>query len=422
MDVVRRPSMRAACGASALAAVVTALLVVGCAVAPAATPSPSASAAPTASATGVAQGSPSSHSTDPIAAWTRLPTTDALRGATLSRVVSGPTGLLAIGSSERSGFTTWTSADGVGWVGSAPFTTFVPTAGLASADGFVVLGKAGDGSELEQAMVWRSPDGGSWIGARIDGLKTSPIGAGRIGDRIATFALRAPSGGEPTLAWSSGDLVSWTSAGLGGGGSSNAAGLATLSDGSGLAFGRWSAEPMDTAPYPPGQAACWRSTDGWAWQKTVDDPDLASALIVDVAQREGGAIAAVGQRWNPAMPPEQAYVLVLWASSDGTSWEPVARPPGIDPTAVPERVVATPSGYLLLASAPSGGANALVAASADGRTWVAIDPVVPFEGGRANDLVVHGERLVAVGQLLPADNAIGDGAVWIGPWTNSEGD
>jgi hypothetical protein len=419
---------RTASGGTVRAAVVAVLVLAGCASAPSSPSGATAAPAPTASSTrgpdGGAQSRPSARSPTPsivapAASWTRLPTSDALRGATLSRLVSGPTGLLAVGSSERSGFVAWTSADGGEWVGSMVVANGVATAAVARSDGFVVLGKIGDGSELEQAIAWQSPDGGVWTGARIDGLKTSPIGVASITGRITTFAIRAPSGGEPTLAWSSGNLRSWTSDRLGGGGYSNAAGLAALSDGSGLAFGRWSVEPMDTAPFPPGEAAFWRSTDGRAWQKTVDDQDFASALITDIAQREGAAIVAVGQRWNPAGPPDQAYAMAFWASSDGESWDRTEGPASLDPALVPERVVITPAGYLLVASAPTGGSNALVAASADGRTWAAIDPAIAFDGGRANDVAFHGNRLVAVGQLLPANGASGgDAGVWIGPWNN----
>jgi hypothetical protein len=336
----------------------------------------------------------------------------------MSHVLVRPEGLLAIGGSERAGLLVWTSDDGIGWVGASAVVRAVPTAALALPDGFVVLGKIGDGSELERAIAWQSSDGRDWQGTPIDGLRTNPTGVGLIGDRIATFALRAPSGGEPTLAWSSGNLMAWTSGRLGGGGFSNAAGLAVLSDGTGLAFGRWSNEPMDTAPFPPGQAACWRSRDGRVWQRAADDPDLASALIVDAAQRDGGAIVAVGQVWNPVGPPEQAYALAFWASSDGESWDRVEAPPAVDPGLVPEQLVITPSGYLLLASPSAGGSNSLVAASADGRTWAAIDPAVSFEGARANDLAVFGERLIAVGQTLPTEGTDVDAAVWIGPMTN----
>lgn len=70
----------------------------------------------------------------------------------------------------------------------------------------------------------------------------------------------------------------------------------------------------------------------------------------------------------------------------------------------------------------TGGSNALVV-SADGRDSAAMDPAISFDGGRVNDIAVHGERLVAIGQLsLPntASGDAGDAAVGIGPRTNAE--
>ncbi|HEX2754934.1 MAG TPA: hypothetical protein VHM48_05695 [Candidatus Limnocylindrales bacterium] len=405
-----------------LAIGVTLVLAIGCTATPAISPTPNVgSASPAAGTQNPTPTSiaPTPSATDPVASWTRVPTTEALRGATMTRVVAGPAGLLALGSRDAGGFVSWWSGDGVGWTRSAYVGTAAAGGALALPDGFVILGRIGDGPDRERAMTWRSSDGVQWVASPIDGLKTDPIAVGMVGGRIATFALRAPSGGEPTLAWSSSDLVTWASDVLGDGGYSDAAGITVLSDETGLAFGRWSAEPMDIAPFPPGQAAFWRSNDGRAWHRTADDPDLAAAVFVDVAQRSGSDVVAVGQRWDPAGQPDQAYAMALWSSSDGDAWDRVEVPPALDPTAVPRRVVTTPTGYLLLASSPAAAPNALVASSTDGRIWTAFDPPIAFEGGQANDLAVVAGHLVAVGQTLPDGGTAADAAVWIGP-TNAE--
>lgn len=52
-----------------------------------------------------------------------------------------------------------------------------------------------------------------------------------------------------------------------------------------------------------------------------------------------------------------------------------------------------------------------------------MDPAISFDGGRVNDIAVHGERLVAIGQLILPNTAsgdAGDAAVGIGPRTNAE--
>ena len=264
-------------------------------------------------------------------------------------------------------------------------------------------------------MTWRASDGVAWTGAPIGDLKTGPFAADRVGGRLTAFAIRAPSGGEPTLAWSSYDLVSWTSGLLDGGGSSAAGGLTALPDGSGLAFGRWSPAPMDAAPFPAGQAAIWQSTDGQTWQKTPFDPDLANAWVIDAAGATGAPIVAVGQRWDPNLPPDLPYTNAAWWSMDGSSWEPAAWPASLEKAWTPTKVVAAGDGYVVLASDRRGVATALIARSADGRTWAAIQPPIAFEGGQATDLVAHDDRLIVVGRTLAPEGAVTDAIVWIGP-------
>lgn len=412
--------MSATASIRAAAGIVVVLLSIGCGGTPPASgtssPSPAGSAGPSGnlvSPTPALSPAPTP-AVSGFPDWTRVSTTDPLRGATMRRVVAGPSGALALGGGSQGepGFVSWWSRDGTTW--SRTGYAGVATAGdaIALPDGFVILGKIGDDPEAERAMTWRSSDGAQWTGQPIGDLRTSPIAADIVGGRIATFAVRAPSGGEPTLAWSSADLLTWSSGALGGGGYSDAAGLAVIADGSGLAFGRWSVEPMDTAPFPPGQAAIWSSTDGLAWNRLPDDPDLHDAVVLDVAQFRGAAIVAVGQRWDAAGSPDQAFMLALWSSSDGASWERAEAPATLDPTTVPQQIVDTPTGYFLLAS-QAGRPNALVARSTDGRTWTALDPPVEFGGDQINDVAVLDGRPVAVGETVPAEGTA-DAAVWLG--------
>ena len=355
-----------------------------------------------------------------ISTWTRLPASEAFQAATMDRVVAGPAGVLALGGRDDAaggGFAGWWSSDGFAWTRSdATGTNFAGDA-VALADGFVIVGKIGDNPGAENAMTWRSPDGTGWSGLPVDSLRTGPFAAAWIEDRLALFAIRAPSGGEPTMAWSSDDFVSWTSGLLGGGGYSTAGGLSVLADGSGLAFGSWSTEPQDAAPFP-GPAGFWRSTDGRTWQKMADDTDLRNARVIGVVQAPGGPIVAVGQRWNPNLSPDQPYTNAAWTSLDGSAWDLATWPPSQERAWTPSRVVAAGGGYLVLAADRTGnGATALIARSVDGRTWTAIDPPVAFDGGQANDLVVVGDHLIVVGETVPPEGTAADAVVWIGPAT-----
>jgi hypothetical protein len=415
MDAMRR-----------LTAVVTvAILAAGCASTPA-TPVASVAAptAPTASPQPAAIASPTPATSASISGWTRVPASEALQTAAMTRAVAGPAGLLALGSrgggqagTDVPEFASWWSGDGIEWSRTDAAGTAFAGDVVALPDGFVIVGKIGDSPGQAQATTWRSSHGIAWTAAPIGDLKTGPFAAARIGGRLTMLAIRAPSGGEPTLAWSSSDLVSWTSGLLGGGGFSAAAGLTALSDGSGLAFGRWSPAPMDTAPLPPGQAAFWQSTDGQTWQKTPPDSDLGNAWVIDAAQAPGAVIVAVGQRWDPTLSPDLPYTNAAWWFTHGSSWERAAWPASLEKAWTPTKVVGTGGGYVVLASDRRGVATALIARSADGRTWSAIEPPIVFEGGQANDLVAVGDRLVVVGQTLPPGEAVTDAVVWIGPAT-----
>jgi hypothetical protein len=274
-----------------------------------------------------------------ISTWTRLPASEAFQAATMDRVVAGPAGVLALGGRDDAaggGFAGWWSSDGFAWTRSDATGTNFAGDGVALADGFVIVGKTGDNPGAESAMTWRSPDGTGWSGSPVDSLRTGPFAAAWIEDRLVLFAIRAPSGGEPTMAWSSDDLVSWTSGLLGGGGYSTARGLSVLADGSGLAFGSWSTEPQDAAPFP-GPAGFWRSTDGRTWQKMADDADLRNAWVIGVAQAPGGPIVAVGQRWNPNLSPDQPYTNAAWTSPDGSAWDRATWPSSLERVSRPRR-------------------------------------------------------------------------------------
>lgn len=417
MEATSRPSV---CRAATLIAAV--LLTVGCAgtpatpdAAPASQPGASAAPSPVTSRPAAPTDRPTPSASISISDWMRLPATGVFRAAMMTRIVAGPAGLLALGGTDGPGFITWWSRDGLEWTRSGYAGIAVAGDAVAVADGFLVLGKVGDGPDAERAMAWRSADGAQWTGSPIGELRTGPFAADRIGDRISAFAIRAPAGGEPTFAWSSKDLVAWASGMLGGGGFSTVIGMTALADGSGLAFGRWSNEPQDIAPFPVGQAAFWQSTDGAAWQKMPDDPDLRDAQVIDAAQVPGAVIVAVGQRWNPALSPDQPFTIAAWSSSDGRSWEPATWPSSLERTWVPLKVAPTGSGVVLLAAPRAGGANALIARTTDGRTWTALDPPITFEGGQANDLVAVDSHLVVVGQTLPPGGTPADAVVWIGP-------
>jgi hypothetical protein len=100
-------------------------------------------------------------STDGIV-WERLTDTEALAGASMTDVVSGDDGLIAVGcpaTLECSGGRVWSSADGTTWEVVADITV-IPFSIARTADGYVLTGT--DSDVGGRGATATSPDGVTW--------------------------------------------------------------------------------------------------------------------------------------------------------------------------------------------------------------------------------------------------------------------
>ncbi|HLX34105.1 MAG TPA: hypothetical protein VKR30_02565 [Candidatus Limnocylindrales bacterium] len=142
-------------------------------------------------------------------AWTLAPDSAALDRATMSSIVKGGPGYVAVGAGqETSGFrgAAWTSPDGTNWTrvpdGSAFDNAFI-FAVTAGGPGFVAVGRGANG-----AAVWTSSDGAAWqrvpdspalANAEMHGVVAGPGGLVAVGYDH-----------DGAIIWTSADGTTWT--------------------------------------------------------------------------------------------------------------------------------------------------------------------------------------------------------------------
>lgn len=119
------------------------------------------------------------------ASWTLAPDLPAELGdltTTMTSIVEGPGGLVAVGSSTQIDFSTpriWYSVDGERWISVyglgapdpavvAPFGSVAAVA--AGGPGLVALGLSSDDGFTGRPQVWTSPDGRDWTAMDSQGL------------------------------------------------------------------------------------------------------------------------------------------------------------------------------------------------------------------------------------------------------------
>jgi hypothetical protein len=211
-------------------------------------------------------------------AWTRVAhDNDVFGSATLTNVIAGGPGLVALGSDlERNGAAVWVSVDGLTWsradVDESVFREATIESVVAGGPGLVAVGYV-DGDEHASAAVWVSPDGTSWT--RVPHSESVFGGEGRAesvagGDRLV--AMYDITAGGPGL-------------------------VAVGSSGQG--------------------AVVWTSEDGTTWMRVPHDestfggpqyPSLLGPEMLSVAAA-GQRLIAVGFGHDP-----------LWTSTDGLTW------------------------------------------------------------------------------------------------------
>jgi hypothetical protein len=345
--------------------------------------------------------------------WSRVATNPDLRGVSITAVASGRGGLLAIGSApalEGNSLLAWTSADGHTWDLTTPHPPVVGAlaqAIVAVEDRWVIVGStdASDGA----ATAWASEADGAWraIQLPLDQGLNSPV---YVGNRVAGYAIKAPIGGEPMIAWSSPDLVRWESQPFSIDGFAYVRDIVRRLDGTALAWGRVTPDPVDVTPLPAGEAAFWTSADGRGWDLAVGGPAFVNAEVGSLGVGGPGGYAALGCRWDPTDPSLERRSVTAWWSSDGVAWS-AAEVTGQDRSCTFRRVVGSPDGWFSIADVEPAG-SAIVAGSPDARTWTVLDQPARFEGTTITGVARLDDHMVAVGSTIDGADEH-SGVVWI---------
>lgn len=141
--------------------------------------------------------------------WTTLPQTAALDGATMSSVIKGQAGFIAVGAAQADGqfrAAAWTSTDGTTWTRSPDSPAFDGAFAygvVAGGPGYVAVGRGPDG-----AAVWTSTDGRTWTAAA-----ESPALANAEMHAVVASSTGLVAVGydhDTALIWASPDGMSWT--------------------------------------------------------------------------------------------------------------------------------------------------------------------------------------------------------------------
>jgi len=294
-------------------------------------------------------------------------------------------GFIAVAAASRGGAeitdqtVVWTSVDGSAWQirpADAELERFVPAAVAANAAGIVIAGTSTDVPEAEAGAVVVSAAGDTW----------ERVATPQFGTIVALPDLFvAASASEPPSIWTSRDGMAWT----------QVAGAAELGEGS---IQKLRVLPIGGAEtiVAVGRASAGGGPGMWVgsgegvtdWRRVALDGDPAIVGVFDVAGSDDGqlAIGFVGYCCR----------LFAWSSPTGTVWTGRSDPAGLP--AVPGSIVATPSGYLVTATAGTESSHtSLLAWRVEGEKWTAL----PVEGLGIKDR--------PIGPLLQAVRA--DGAV-----------
>ena len=252
-------------------------------------------------------------------AWTEhdVPVVDAPTDwERMTAVASGRLGLLAGGSvgpelfGRRARF--WRSGDGVSWTPVADdpgFDGTEVTAILPVTDGWLVLGRLGNGQRTTGSVAWRSPDGEHWT--RIDdpdlargwarSVVRAPDGSlvavGSEPDEIGAYAWRSTDEGltwalapeEASRTWY-GRKIRMTDV------TATPTGLLAVGNLVGVQFGT---------------GESWTSTDGVNWQRSPDQPPMGQVEPSAVVPFDGRYVM-VGTFGAP-----DNYIPRAWISPPG---------------------------------------------------------------------------------------------------------
>jgi hypothetical protein len=296
-----------------------------------------------------------------------------------SDVTTGGPGLVAVGSQPDPGSggpgdeaPVWTSTDGTSWI-EAPADPIFAGAWLQSVveggPGLVAVGHNQDGLH-----AWYSADGIAWELASVPPM---PAGARSGGDAWSGMEVAASNGrlvaiGQveigtgpnqyrvKTVVWTSGDGISWDEV-------------------QGVQIGSNEGEfEITTGPdgfVAMGTFGVWTSTNGERWQP-ASSPDLRfdepqndyEIRLLSVASGSGGYVLS-GREFQCALPVDEGRFIdgrscrvpqvALWTSADGVTWSRVALDPRFETWTArrlgTSSIIALGSRYVVAGSDESGG-------------------------------------------------------------------
>jgi hypothetical protein len=311
----------------------------------------------------------------------------------------------------------WTSPDGGSWhrVDRQPGFEHATLSSVEVSGGqTLAIGSAVGEGGRHSARIWRSTDGASWSIVSPTGLP-SGVTLGTLTALGDGFLLAAsePAGGyiTPASLWRSPDGSAWERIPVGAGESVLAWSVFALGDGL-VAIGQRSLDSADPVP------VLIRSVDGAEWDRVQlaghgFGPDLVG--IDDIAAGGPGSIAA-GRVVDGVSPQDPAATRLgpptdgaIWTSPDLATWTRVepgrALFGGTDDQDI--RIIeAVDGGYVALGTSGGHGRGWV---SADGAAWQLIADLDALADASLRDAITVGGDLVVVGI-----GTRGEPVVWLG--------
>jgi len=360
-------------------------------------------------------------------AWARVPDSAGVFAGsgdlTMSSVVAGGPGLVAVGSDGANGnAAVWISADGLAWarvpddeaVFGGPGEQWMSSV-VAGGPGLVAVG-VDEASEDLDAAVWTSADGLTWTRVPRDEAVFGGPGEQSMSSVVAEGPGLVAVGwdgleGPHAAVWTSTDGLTWAQVPDDQevfGGVDDLRMWSVAAGGPGLvAVGgdaNWDGLEMEQ------HAVVWTSTDGLTWTRVPDD----EAAFGDVDHRPmwsvvagGPGLVAVG--WDGSEEPHA----VVWTSTDGLTWVRVPDNESVFGNSGMYSVAAGGPGLVAVGADPLRQ-HAAVWASTDGTTWARVPDSEAISGNCAMlSVVAWGSGLVAVGGELTDDRW--EAAVWVSP-------
>lgn len=319
-----------------------------------------------------------------------------------------------------------------------------------STAGFVAVGVQ---QPPAQAIAFSSSDGTEWapVPGFVGATGTTAIAVAENGPRTVIVGLDhsgatawVSDGGSWTQAPRQADLLVRYAAG---------AMTSVTAFGSGFVAGGYRDDPLHVAA----SAAVWRSTDGLTWRADDSPGVFGGGRIWGIVAREGTIVAvgtigdpvygpAAAWRWTQAggwqrgrIGPDAAGAMravaatpagfvavglnghddgaLAWTSPDGLSWTAAPDQPAFQYFGLPLRmqsVVAGPTGLVAGGwRSDAGKGSAATWTSADGVTWRGPTWETSFSGAQVTGLALSGSRIVAVGRIGYPD--WNQAAAWLSP-------